>query len=51
MVTLTTLAPDIAAAVLDEALPSEVTLFDLAAGAPVWWELRSGGGLRGIDNN
>jgi hypothetical protein len=38
MVNLTTLAPDIVAAILDETLPDEVTLFDLAAGAPVLWD-------------
>jgi hypothetical protein len=38
MVNLTTLAPDIFAAILDEALPSEITLFELAAGTPVGWE-------------
>jgi hypothetical protein len=37
MVNLTTLAPDIVAAILDETLPPEVTLFDLAAGTPVGW--------------
>ena len=37
MVNLTTLAPDIVAAILDETLPEEVTLFDLAAGTPVLW--------------
>ena len=31
MVNLTTLAPDIVAAILDETLPPEVTLFELAA--------------------
>jgi len=35
MVNLTTLAPDIVAAILDETLPEEVILFDLAAGTPV----------------
>jgi hypothetical protein len=39
-VNLTTLAPDIVAAILEETLPSEVTLFELAAGTPVLWELR-----------
>jgi hypothetical protein len=34
MVNLTTLAPDIVAAILDETLPPEVMLFDLAAGTP-----------------
>ena len=37
MVNLTTLAPDIVAAILDETLPEEVTLFELAAGTPVSW--------------
>lgn len=34
MVNLTTLAPDIVAAILDETLPDHVTLFDLASGTP-----------------
>jgi hypothetical protein len=38
MVNLTTLAPDIVAAILDETLPDEITLFDVAAGAPAGWE-------------
>ncbi|WP_367025940.1 LacI family transcriptional regulator [Methylococcus sp. ANG] len=38
MVNLTTLAPDIVAAILDETLPLEVTLFDLASGTPLLWE-------------
>jgi hypothetical protein len=38
MVNLTTLAPDIVAAILDDMLPEEVTLFELAAGTPVLWE-------------
>lgn len=29
---------DIVAAILDETLPSEVTLFDLASGTPLLWE-------------
>jgi len=37
MVNLTTLVPDIVAAILDETLPPEVTLFELAAGTPVLW--------------
>jgi hypothetical protein len=37
MVNLTTLAPDIVAAILDETLPPEVTLFELAAGTPLVW--------------
>ena len=42
VVNLTTLAPDIIAAILDETLPEEVTLFDLAAGTPVLWEDQRG---------
>jgi len=38
MVNLTTLAPDIVAAILDDALPSHVTLFELAVDPPVLWE-------------
>jgi len=38
MVNLTTLAPDIVAAILDETLPEVVTLFELAAGTPRLWE-------------
>jgi hypothetical protein len=38
MVNLTTLALDIVAAILDETLTPEVTLFELAAGTPVLWE-------------
>ena len=42
MVNLTTLAPDIVAAILDETLPAEVTLFELAAGTPALWEGQRG---------
>lgn len=38
MVNLTTLAPDIVAAFLDETLPPEVTLFDLVSGTWLLWE-------------
>jgi hypothetical protein len=38
MVNLTTLAPDIVAAILDETLPYHVTLFDLASGTPLLWD-------------
>lgn len=38
MVNLTTLAPDIVAAILDDALPNHITLFDLAVDPPVLWE-------------
>ena len=42
MVNLTTLAPDIVAAILDETLSYEVTLFELAAGTPALWEKQRG---------
>jgi len=35
---LTTLAPDIVAAILDERLPHHVTVQDLAISPPVLWE-------------
>ena len=38
MANLTTLEPDIVAAILYETLPPEVTLFELAAGTPLLWE-------------
>lgn len=38
MVNLTTLAPDIVVAILDETLPDHVTLFDLASGTPLLWD-------------
>ena len=38
MVNLATLAPDIVEAILDETLPAEVTLFDLASATPLLWE-------------
>jgi hypothetical protein len=38
MVNLTTLAPDLVAPILDDTLPSKVTLFELAAGTPLLWE-------------
>jgi hypothetical protein len=44
---LTTLAPDIVAAILGETLLPEVTLFDLAAGTPLLWE----GQRRRVDGN
>jgi hypothetical protein len=40
MVNLTTLAPDIVAAILDETLPPDVTLFELAAETALLWEER-----------
>jgi hypothetical protein len=42
MVNLTTFAPDIVAVILDETLPPEVTLFDLAAGMTLVWEVQRG---------
>jgi hypothetical protein len=38
MVNLTILVPDIVAAILDETLPEEVTLFELAAQTSVLWD-------------
>ena len=38
MVNLTTLAPDIQAAILDETLPDTVSLFDLAIDTPLSWD-------------
>jgi hypothetical protein len=38
MVNLTTLAPDIVAAILDETLLPDVTLFELAVDPPALWE-------------
>jgi hypothetical protein len=49
MVNLTTLAPDIVAAILDETLPPEVTLFELAAGTPLVLEEQWGRVVRNDD--
>lgn len=38
MVNLTTLAPDIVAAILDDALPNHITLFDLAVDPSALWD-------------
>lgn len=38
MVNLTTLAPDIVAAILDDALPDHLTLFDVAVDPPALWD-------------
>ena len=43
IVNLTTLAPDIVAAILDEPLHNHITLFDLAVDPPALWEEQSGG--------
>ncbi len=46
MVNLTTLAPDIVAAIRDNALPNHITLFDLAVDPPALWdEQRESAGL------
>ena len=37
MVNLTSLAPDIVAAILDDTLPNHVTLFDIAVDPPAQW--------------
>ena len=37
MVNLTILAPDIIEAILDNLLPDNITLFDLAIGPPALW--------------
>ncbi len=42
MVNLTTLAPEIQAAILDETLPDTVSLFDLASDTPLLWEDQRG---------
>jgi len=39
---LTTLAPDIITAILDDTLPHTVTLFELAVGTPLLWEQQRG---------
>ena len=41
MVNLITLAPDIVAAILDDALPNRITLFDLAVDPPALWDEQS----------
>ena len=54
MVNLTTLAPDIVEAILEDALPDHLTLFDLAVDPPALWEeqrlilvsIRDKGGLQ-----
>jgi hypothetical protein len=38
MVNLTTLAPDIVSAILDESLPDHVSLFDVASETPLLWD-------------
>lgn len=38
MVNLTTLAPEIVAAILNDTLPDHIILFDLAVDPPALWE-------------
>ena len=38
MMNLTVLAPDIVEAILDDALPDHLTLFNIAVGPPALWE-------------
>jgi hypothetical protein len=38
MLNLTTLAPDIVAAILEDALPNHLTLFEIAVDPPALWE-------------
>ncbi len=46
MINLTTLAPDIIEAILDDEIPSELTLFDLAVDPPrLWGEQREKYGI------
>jgi hypothetical protein len=42
MVNLTTLAPEIVEAILDDTLPDHLTLFDVAVDPPVLWEEQRG---------
>ncbi|MCI0564909.1 MAG: hypothetical protein MN733_41105, partial [Nitrososphaera sp.] len=42
MVNLTTLAPDVVAAILDETLPPELTLLELTVDPPALWEKQRG---------
>ena len=42
MINLTTLAPDIQAAILDESLPDHASLFELASDTPFSWEEQRG---------
>ena len=42
MINLTTVTPEIQAAILDETLPGTVSLFDLASDTPLSWEQQRG---------
>jgi hypothetical protein len=42
MIHLTTLAPDIIAAILDDQVPPAITLEQLISGLPVEWEVQRG---------
>ena len=48
MINLTTLAPEIQSAILDETLPDTVSLFDLASDTPLSWEEQRGR-VKGMD--
>jgi hypothetical protein len=49
MVNLTTLAPDIMVAILDDALPNQMTLFDLAVAPPALWDEQRAAGYHRLD--
>ena len=51
MVNLTTLAPDIVAAILDDALPNHITLFGLAVDPPALWEEQRARLAKGVDRS
>jgi hypothetical protein len=42
MINLTTLAPEIVEAILDDTLPDHLTLFDVAVDTPVLWKAQPG---------
>ncbi len=42
MVNMTTLAPDMVAAILDDTLPNHITPFDLAVDPPPLWDEQRG---------
>lgn len=46
MVNLTTLAPDMVAAILDDALPNHIALFDPAVDPPALWDEQRPGSCR-----
>ena len=42
MVNLTTLAPNVVAAILDDTFPNHITLFDLTVDPPALWDEQRG---------